>query len=61
MTLAAEVMLATEVLPSAAIDMLLAFYARGATGQFIVHVKEGKPMVSETVDKKQVRLDNKLI
>ncbi|GEM_PF-6234985 len=51
--------LITEVLPASAIEMLKAFYAQGATGQFVVHVKDGKPMVAETVEKEQIRLDTK--
>ena len=51
-------MIATEVMPMAAQIMLKEFLEKNVSGQFILHIKDGKPMVSEVLEKTQLRLDS---
>ncbi len=37
----------TEVLPAETVRQLADWFARGSTGKFIIHTKNGKPLIAE--------------
>ena len=43
----------TEVLPAETVRQLAEFLALGKSGQFTIHISEGRPVRSETLTKEQ--------